>query len=166
MYRLFKAKKGVAVDDFFSLLFVVIVFVIFILVFAVFNTNKDNEAKKSIEEKIDKIDGNYNLLQFLRTPIDDKDNVADLVVESYLNDDFDEFRDTADNFFNDIYEPNWWKLQLDFPDGTTKSFGGYGAFSTPQHTCVNRVLIAKTDIPLINFESLTVNLFSLELGLC
>ncbi len=160
MYKLFKSKKAVAVDDFLYLLLAMAVFVVFILILTVTNFAAKRDVQMDITQAKVNIDANQNLLYFLKTPIADDKNIADLIAESYLNDDFGDFDAKAENYLNELYGSKNWRLELYLPNGKTKALGGSTSIGKNKDTV--KIPIAKVQIPLINMDKIAVNLFLLR----
>ncbi len=82
MYKLFKSKKGIGIDDLIPLLFTIIVFVIVILFLNINNTNKKRETDLNAKIMMDTIKAEQKLLDFLEKKVEvDKKiiSVADLI---------------------------------------------------------------------------------------
>ena len=102
---MFNKKGGAAIDELRGVLTYTFVFVIMLLFFygcSIFN-EKIDEQTLSISK--DKILANKNLNTFLETPVVEGKNFADLIIGSYLSNDYNEFENKAKEYFTglDLY---------------------------------------------------------------
>jgi hypothetical protein len=103
-------KKGEEALTFvFSMIFLVIILFVFFALFSIDSINKKDYVIMGVESA--KI--NINLINYLRTPLDDNTTIYDLIVNSYYKDDYDDLERETNNVFNKIYNKDLcplWKI--------------------------------------------------------
>ena len=108
-------KKGEsALTIVFSMIFLAIVITIF---YVLFLSSSIGKAEYDITQ-INIADMNINLMNYLRTPVDDK-NIHDLIVDSYYNDNYDDLEKNTENIFNRVYDKErcpFWEIYGDIED--------------------------------------------------
>lgn len=116
----------------YMMLFIAIFLIGIVFSFALFHTySLEKIASLDIKEKITKADTELRLSSILRAPVKDK-TVADIVVESYLNDNYDELEKEmhmiVKTYFAD--ETDWELLINDKKIASFKTL----AFKSKKHT--------------------------------
>lgn len=110
---MFNKKRGLAFEEIVGVLIFLLVMAIFGLFFygcTVSNVKKTYEEFKFSKDEIGVI---KNLDFFLKSSVDRKNygkNVLDLVLESYLDNNYDGFDTKANNYFSQIYED--WRIVI------------------------------------------------------
>lgn len=84
----------------FSLFFLVIILTLFSVLFSQSAINKTDLATK----EINLAELNINLINYLRTPIENGLTVQDLIVNSYYNNDYKKLDNITSNIFNKVYD--------------------------------------------------------------
>ncbi|MBS3098545.1 hypothetical protein J4209_07170 [Candidatus Woesearchaeota archaeon] len=142
------SKKGGIDAEELPGLFVLILFLL-VLILVLFSLNYLNESKKQQQVKIsfEDINANRNLGYFLQLSVDNK-IVADLVSESYLNNNYEKLKMTSNQFFNQIYSPNG-------PMGYDISINGKSLNSAEFE---DEIAKSTRHIPLINGEIVRIEL--------
>lgn len=84
------------------------------IVFGLFETGNVRSMVINAENAKQEIDGVDNLIMFLKTPVDDVNNVEDLLIQSYINSDFEGLRNIAEQYFKPLYEEpkKSWRLKI------------------------------------------------------
>ena len=102
--------------DFFSYIILTLIFIIFIVIF-----HSCSHLEQNIGSKSSNLESNMILLNYLRTPIEKDITVADLVIESYINNDYSDLEKTTKKHFNPKYSKKWqsWVLSIK-PEKTDK----------------------------------------------
>ena len=142
------SKKGGIDAEELPGLFVLILFLL-VLILVLFSLNYLNESKKQQQVKIsfEDINANHNLDYFLQLSVDNK-IVADLVSESYLNNNYEKLKMVSNQFFSQIYSPN-------SPIGYDILINGKSLNSAEFE---DEIAKSTSHIPLINGEVLRIEL--------
>ncbi|MEK6907593.1 MAG: hypothetical protein AABW45_03625 [Nanoarchaeota archaeon] len=94
-------KKGESAITFvFSLIFIVATITIF---YALFSLSSLSNSEFRINQ-INLADIQINLVNYLRTPLQNNENIADLIVSSYYNDDYKKLQEVSGEIFNMVYD--------------------------------------------------------------
>lgn len=171
MKQLSKSKKGFvasATVDFYAYLTFILVIIIFAAMFLVMKGCEGGQNQVTADDILiekAKADANYLVLNFLKTEYENG-NIADLIVSSKENNDYDILGEKIYDYFNlNYFEPtapnpwgcNYWKITLRYPD-STKSFP-YGPMCT-----IYRQSIKDTDINKLLIQQIA-NEFLLSMAL-
>ena len=101
VFKMFNKKGGIAVEELRGALTYMIVFAIALLFFYGCNISHLREDKETFEFSRDKLYAIKTLNSFLQEPVEEE-NVADLIKDSYLNNDYDKFTDISKDYFSDL----------------------------------------------------------------
>lgn len=119
MYKLFKSKKGIGIDDLIPLLFTIIVFVIVIFFLNINNANKKRDADLNAKIIMDTIKAEQKLLDFLEKKVEvDKKTItiADLIRLYYYEEKHkDILVEEIKNMLNSLSKPalaSGWNLHI------------------------------------------------------
>ncbi len=105
-----KSKKGIAMADYLSFFLVVVpgILAIFLIVNFFILPKIGQVAEFKIQESGDGLNEEQFLIPFLRSPIGER-TMADLISDSYLNNDYGQFKTEVSNLFQFLYgrEREW-----------------------------------------------------------
>lgn len=147
---MYNKKAGVAIEEIAGLLTVmfVAIFVILLFVFVEFISTK--QITTDVENYQETIDSNDVLLYFLKIPIksDLGDNMADFIVQSYINSDYSELENLVKEFFNEEYGTT--NLPWDFIIITSSGKEVFGIKNRGQYfTHEEKYLLVSAIIPIL-----------------
>jgi len=146
-------KAGVPVDEIRGILVYMIVAVIAMLFFYgcnVFNAKKTYEEVKISTNEFNAI---KNLNYFLEIPINQEKKVSDIIIESYVLNDYTEFDKVAREHFSKIYGD--WRLIIFDNDGYIK-------YNSHEFGEISSITVAKSEAKILipdgtgNFEFIKV----------
>jgi hypothetical protein len=167
MYKILKSKKAVSSDDFIPLMFAMFVFVLAFVFLIISSSMSQNTKAEDISAIQENIEGTDVLLSYLRTPVDAKNNIADLIILSHSNDNYENLiTATKNNKLITSYESvtgkyhESWLLKIGYSDKIVEIRGEmYESFLTKAKKVVLTIftdsvshfddyeLVAQTTIP-------------------
>jgi len=101
-------KKG-QTEPFLAVPALIVLFILVILVLGIFRLGAARKGIVEIIEEKSKVGDNVFLINYLKT-----DNVADLIIESYFNDDFDDLKTKTNEIFTKVFgEKICWRLYIE-----------------------------------------------------
>ena len=173
-----KSKKGFiagAMVDFYSYIAFILIIIIFAAMFLFMKgceggQNQINADDVLIEKA--KVDANYLVLNFLKTEHGDG-NIADLIVSSIENNNYDILEQKINSYFNlnyfaptaklgdDIY---YWKITLAYPDSSRTYGSAYKSFPDQSIYILTHQSVENTDINDLNIQQIA-NKFLLDKSL-
>ncbi|MBR9706320.1 hypothetical protein GOV14_04745 [Candidatus Pacearchaeota archaeon] len=131
-------KAGLAIEDLTGLLIFMFIAVFVVLFFKFIDFMGDKQVTFEVENQIESLKANDALLHFLKSPAksDLGDNMADLIIQSYLEEDNDLLRKSVKDHFDNIYNPENtpWRLIIITPSERTifkEGKRGYATYTGP-----------------------------------
>ena len=115
MYKLFRSKKAIGVDDFIPLAATIIIFAIAFILLAVGSSVKEKKEKieiGSIQEGIDLTD---ILLVYLQTPVSENTNFVDSIITSQRINYYEILERRTKKYFEEKYpQGSLWHLDVSY----------------------------------------------------
>lgn len=102
-------NRKAQVEDWLPLLVLIVLAAFALIFFMKIGPMGKAPGEKEAQTLMDKVNGDYNLIQFLKRPVTNQHaaTVSELIVYSYLNGDYSELRDETKAFFSSIYGDGW-----------------------------------------------------------
>lgn len=124
---MFNSKKGLfASDQLAGALIIMFIATIAIFIFYSCNILDQSKRQKQVEVSFEDLNVDYNLASFLRFKVDGDKTIADLISESYLNNDYEKLREIFNKFFADIYDVKGMSYDLIIDDRSINSINFIG----------------------------------------
>ena len=114
---MFNKKGAVPIEEISGLIIYMVVGVIIILSFYGCNINSAQKTQEKFKVSKSEISVISELNFFLNFPITEDKKVLDLIIESYINNDYSEFDKIAKNYFSKA--EFGWRLSIFNPNGDT-----------------------------------------------
>lgn len=111
--------------DIFAFIFLCLVFTIFYIYF-LSGENLQKSFEKNEVKVLEYKDLNTLLLNYLKTPIENGRTISDLLVESYIKNDYKDFENKTREILNKAYDPNFcfmWNVDVTLMPNNKKVFG-------------------------------------------
>ena len=123
-----KNKKGFFdLEDIFAIIFLCLVFTVFYIYFLYgANLEKSFSFTQNEVKVLQYKDMNTLLINYLRTPIENGRTISDLLVESYIKNDFKEFENKTREILDRSYDRNYcfmWNIDVNLMPDNKKIFG-------------------------------------------
>ena len=120
-----KNKKGFFdLVDIFAFIFLCLLFTVFYIYFS-YGGNLIKSFTQNEVKVLDYKDLNTLLLNYLRTPVENDKTISDLLVESYIKNDFKEFENKTKEILDKVYDPNFcfmWNIEANLMPDNKKVF--------------------------------------------
>ena len=96
-------KGGVDIEEVPGIVAFIVFIVIFLFAGSAYASLQNSAQKKGIEATLDSVEAEHNLYAFLNKRLGDNRNMADLINEAYLSNDYSALKLESDKFFGEIY---------------------------------------------------------------
>jgi len=120
------SKKGFFdLVDIFAFIFLCLIFTVFYIYF-LSGANLQKSFSENEVKVLEYKDLNTLLLNYLRTPIDKDKTISDLLIESYIKNDYKEFENKTKEILDKSYDSNFcfmWNLDINSMPDNKKIFG-------------------------------------------
>jgi hypothetical protein len=153
MHKIFNSRKAVAVDDFIPILLTMLFFVFAMLFLFVGSCSRENTKTETVNLEVETIQATDYLLNYLQNSVDENKTMADLIITSEINKDYDKLERLTKDYFNTVYADLSfsWTLIINNQEILSDDLGIF-----------TRELVAETTLPLPNNEIIEIKLYHLK----
>jgi len=147
-----------AIVDFYAIIAFVLIMFVFLLLFQIRSCTTKNRTSADIQARMQSIDGNIVLLNYLRTPVSETRTNADIILEYYYENKLDELYPLLKEFFDPVFfipgSNSWraWRIKILLMPENKELFNERGSTGTNKGG-LSTILLSEESLPLPDKES-------------